>query len=117
MDLVNDSDLNREKVAESFIDTFAFLDSSLGESAFRRWDGDEFKGKFLMSVFEVIGRGTFQNVQEIRAMEEADRNRFIEDKAKALWDDPTFQENSGGGVRSTTRLTNLLPMAREFMHT
>lgn len=113
--LAKDQDMNREEVAANFRDTFNLLDSSLGASAFRRWDGTEFRGKFLMSVFEVIGLGTFQNVEAIKEIPEADKNGFFEEKAKTLWDNVTFQVNSGGGVRGTTRLTNLLPMARNFM--
>lgn len=115
IELAKDKDLDRGQVANKFRNTFTFLNDSLGDSAFRRWDGNAFRGKFLMSVFEVIGLGTFQNIAEIEVMTEENRNAFLIQRAKDLWDDGTFQENSGGGVRGTTRLLNLLPMARDFM--
>lgn len=113
--LAKDATLDRAQVGTDFSDTFAFLHASLGDGAFRRWNGNAFQGMFLMSVFEVIGLGVFQNIDAFRNMGDADRETFLQGKAKSLWDDPTFQNNSGAGVRGTTRLTNLVPMAQKFM--
>ena len=68
-----------------------------------------------MSVFEVMAPGIAQNIDEISKMESDARNNFIKSKAQTLWQDDIFQNNSGGGVRGTTRLVNLLPMSKEFL--
>lgn len=93
--------------------TFTSLMNALGSNAFKRWDGADFRGKFLISVFEVLAPGVAKNIDAIEALPDA--SSFIRDKAKALWANPTFQNYSGGGTRGTTRLVNLLPMAAEFM--
>ncbi|ODR93444.1 hypothetical protein AUC69_04385 [Methyloceanibacter superfactus] len=98
-----------------FEQTFSVLSDALGSSAFKRWDGESFGGKFLMSVFEVMAIGTSKNIDEITALNPEERSQFLTQKAKALWDDPVFQRNSGAGVRGTTRLVNLLPMATDFL--
>jgi len=92
--------------------TFALLNRSMGSSSFKRWNGNQFSGKFLMSVFEVVTVGVSSNIDRIEALDDADQ--YIRDRCQALWENEVFQNNSGAGVRGTTRLTNLLPMAREF---
>lgn len=109
-----DLDLNAETVV--FQQTFQFLNEALGSSAFKRWNGHAFQGKFLLSVFEVMATGVSKNVGSLAAMNNADRNVFIESKAKGLWDNPAFTTNSGAGVRGTTRLAKLLPLAADWLN-
>lgn len=113
--LLSDEAYDRDQRGDVFRRTFHYLNSALGEMSFKRWDGETFKGKFLMSVFEVLATGIAKNIEAISQMQEPDRNAFVSEKAKALWQDEVFQNNSGGGVRGTTRLVNLLPMAKEFL--
>jgi hypothetical protein len=90
------------------------LDRALGDKAFRKWDGQSFSGKFLMSVFEVVATGVSKNLEDIEALPENERTRFVVKRCKELWSDATFTKNNGAGVRGTTRLANLLPMAGDF---
>ena len=113
--LLSDEEFDRDLHTDIFHRTFSYLNSALSEMAFKRWDGVSFKGKFLMSVFEVMASGIAKNITLIGQMEETARKEFIVTKARALWQDNVFNSNSGGGVRGTTRLVNLLPMAEEFL--
>jgi len=79
--------------------TFVALDDALNGGAFKRWDGNAFTGKFLMSVFEVMATGTSLNIDEIDALGDQ-RTEFLVAKAKALWDDQVFRDNSGACPRS-----------------
>ena len=99
----------------AFEHTFRILNRALGDKAFKRWDGANFSGKFLMSVYEVIATGTSKNLEAILMLPEDAQDAFVVEKAKTLWSHPTFGANSGAGVRGTTRLANLLPMAEAFM--
>lgn len=105
---------NEEKI---FRKTFEFINNSLGDSAFKRWDGNSFKGKFLMSVYEVVSIGVSMNIDNIEKMEEKERNLFIKNKSRDLWKNKIFQKYSGAGIRGTTRLSKLLPIASEFFRT
>lgn len=105
-------DYNNAAEEQVFTATFNLLNAALGAKAFKRWDGTDFKGKFLMSVFEVVATGVSHNLSAIRS--EADPAAFVTKRCQDLWQDTDFQRNSGAGVRGTQRLTNLLPMAKTF---
>ncbi|MFZ2854930.1 MAG: DUF262 domain-containing protein [Rhodocyclaceae bacterium] len=93
--------------------TFGLLTAALGESAFKRWNGTEFGGKFLQSVFEVVALGVSIHIVAIEALGPA-KEQWVADRCKALWANETFDQYSGAGIRGTTRLTRLLPLANEF---
>jgi len=97
-----------------FKKTFSLLNNSLGENAFKRWDGHSFGGKFLMSLYETIAFGVSQNLDEIEHKGRDEQKEFVIARAKDLWSDPVFEKNSGAGIRGTTRLSKLLPMAKGF---
>jgi len=99
-----------------FSKTFKYLNEALGDRAFKRWNGQTFSGKFLMSVFEVLATGISHNVAAIDAMPNADRNQFIVQAARQLWDNQLFTANSGAGVRGTTRLARLLPISARLLN-
>jgi len=105
-------DLENEKYV--FEQTFIILFDAMADKAFKRWDGIDFKGKFLMSVFEVIAIGISKNLEKIMTLQEDKRKEYVINRCKALWDNSTFKGNSGAGIRGTTRLSNLLPLAEQF---
>lgn len=113
--IATDAGLDMEGEGEIFEKTFKFLNDAMGDAAFKRWNGENFSGKFLMSVFEVLATGVSENVAALEAMSEEDRNFFICTAAKNLWGNEIFQQNSGAGVRGTTRLSRLLPIAPELL--
>lgn len=100
---------------EAFTKTFGFLNTALGDRSFQRWDGQNFSGKFLISVFEVLAIGLSKNLPAYDAMDEPARIQAIQAKAHTLNDQPVFAENSGAGVRGTTRLSKLLPVAEALI--
>lgn len=101
---------NRDEEGDVFRRTFEILDQALGLNAFKRWDGNAFTGKFLMSVFEVVALGVSKNLVALEGLNQNVRNAFLVEKCQTLWVNPTFLQYSGGGVRGTTRLANLLPL-------
>jgi len=113
--LASDPTFNMDEQAKVFTKTFQFIDEALGDAAFKRWNGNAFSGMFLMSVFEVLATGISHNLDALEALTPEDRKQFIHDKAIGIWSDPGFTRNSGAGVRGTTRLTRLLPIAAELM--
>jgi hypothetical protein len=107
-----------DMVAEGgvFSRTFQYLNDALGDKAFKRWNGNAFAGKFLMSVFEVLATGVSFNVQTLGDMQPDDRKQFLVQRAKGLWSNEAFTTNSGAGVRGTTRLAKLLPIAKDLLN-
>jgi len=115
MELATNETFDRDKMGTEFALAFRYINEALGESAFKRWNGGGFSGKFLMSVFEVISKGVSENLPALRQMDDQPRSVFLLNAAKDLWKNPTFNQNSGAGVRGTTRLTKLLPLAAELL--
>ncbi len=103
-------DWDEEK--QHFERVFLRLNAAMGERTFKRWDGSDFKGKFLMSLFETVGYGTSVNIDSIE--DESDPDEFIRSRARDIWGDDTFIKNSGAGVRGTTRLSKLIDFAKDF---
>jgi len=113
--MATDAGFDMDTEAEIFTKTFQFLDEALGEKAFKRWNGVNFSGKFLMSVFEVMATGVSHNADELEALGQPQRRDFINNVAQTLWNNATFSQNSGAGVRGTTRLSRLLPIAADLL--
>lgn len=115
MKMATDKTFDMVLESEVFTKTFKFLSEALGSLAFKRWNGRSFAGKFLMSVFEVMSTGVSHNVDELEGFQPQKRKDFIEQAAKDLWENPVFNQNSGAGIRGTTRLSRLLPIAAELL--
>ena len=105
-------DWNAEE--DNFKKTFDLLNEALGQNAFKRWNGESFSGKFLMSLYETVAFGLSVNLSDFEKLSRKKQVSIIIQKAKSLWENPDFEKNSGAGIRGTTRLANLLPMAKEF---
>ncbi len=110
--MATDPDFDMTAEGAIFNRTFQLLYDAMGADSFKRWDGSIFKGKFLMSAFEVITMGVSKKLETIEALPNA--IEFIQARCRALYSDPVFKQYSGAGVRGTTRLLKLLPMAEEF---
>ena len=95
-----------------FTPTFQLLASALGQDAFKKWDGARHSGGFLISGFDAIAHGVSSNLTAIQALD--DPEGWVRVKARAIWAEEQFQQNSGMGVRGTTRLMNLLPFGVKF---
>ena len=115
INLASKQKFDRQAEGEVFRKTFEFLKEALGSRAFQRWDGTNFSGKFLMSIFEVLAIGLSKNLPEYEVMSLANRQKKIEEKARGLNASPIFADNSGAGVRGTTRLSKLLPVAEALV--
>ena len=112
--LATDSLFSKEDEESIFRRTFTLFVRSLGEKAFKLWDGNDFKGKFLMSLFEVMAIGVSKNIDQIEQMSQNEQDEFIREKSKAILDNKTFQKYKTN-VSGSTRLTHLLPIAEDFL--
>lgn len=103
---------DREKERKIFQKSFDLIHETLGESAFKRHDGQRFSGQFLISAFEAIAVGVSTNLNSIQ--KQKNPAQFIRRKAEELWKNNEFKESIGAGVRGTTRLHTILPFAKKF---
>ena len=105
------TETERNKEECHFHKTFDLLVEALGADAFRKWNGEEHRGPFLISGFDAIGHGVACNQDGISSL--PDRASWVRKKARAIWQDATFVRYSGQ-VRGTTRLKHLLPFGVEY---
>jgi hypothetical protein len=112
--LAGNRNIDWEDEQSRFERAFELLNDTFGEDAFKRWNGTAFTGKFLMSVFEVVGSGLSYHLEEIEGL--SNPKKFLREKAKGLWSHATFNDYSGAGIRGTTRLQKLLPFAKEYLN-
>jgi Protein of unknown function DUF262 len=107
--LANDKSFDYEGEASAFRKTFALLASTLEDSSFRRYDSSKqrFAGAFSVSAFEALAIGMGYN-PEVAAANPAK----IETKVKTMWADRAFVENSGSGIRASSRIPKVIPYGR-----
>ena len=115
MKMATDKNFDMKVEGTVFANTFKFLFDALGPAAFKRWNGNVFSGKFLMSVFEVMSIGVSHNIDALEQLAPQQRNDFLQQAARDLWSNQMFNQNSGAGVRGTTRLSRLLPIAADLL--
>jgi len=98
-----------KKEATAFSETFAVLSSTLEDNAFRRYDRNKqrFVGGFSVSAFEAVAIGIGYNPKVAKT-----NPALLEKKVKEMWSTSEFSENSGSGVRASSRVPKIIPYGR-----
>ena len=93
----------------AFRETFAMLSEQLASDAFRRYDPQRqrFVGGFSVSAFEAVAIGMGYNYKKVKG-----KGVQIPEKVKEMWTDPEFTENSGSGIRASSRVPKIIPYGR-----
>lgn len=103
------ADINLEHEKEVFDKTFKLIQRSLGDNAFKKYDGERFKGQVMLSSYEVIAIGIANNLDSIVNLE--DPLSFIYEKTKNLYNDEEYEMIkkviSGRAVTRFGILTNM----------
>lgn len=99
------------EIEENFKKTFSTLNRILGEKSFKKYNGSEFKGKFLESSFESISTGISKNIDSYLAP--TTDNTLLE-KIKSLYSQETYINTSGSGSNAKSRIPKLVPFAIDF---
>ncbi|HSY98582.1 MAG TPA: DUF262 domain-containing protein [Terriglobales bacterium] len=100
-------DLKNEEVV--FRETFAILASVLGDDAFRRYDTAKkrFLGGFSVSAFEAVAIGIGYNPKKAKA-----NPKQVQQRVEQMWSDTEFVDNSGSGIRASSRVPKIIPYGR-----
>ena len=111
---INDSGFDRGAEKKEFERVFTALSSVLGEDSFKRFNKtkNRAEGGILISVFEVLalGLGYHAGLPKFKSLQSK-----ILDVHKKLWDDKSFKENTGSGVRASTRLPVTIKLGRNML--
>lgn len=101
-------EVKHEEYQERFKATFDHIFNTAGSNAFRRYTNGNFKGGFLLSPFEVIAYGLGYNYPNFPTTDQT------LGKIKDLYNNKTYQQWSGSGVRANSRLPHLIPLGRNI---
>jgi len=107
--LAQDKSFDYKKEEAAFRETFALLAKTLEDNSFRRYDRSKqrFVGGFSVSAFEALAIGLGYNPK----VASADPTR-IEKGVKSMWHDKEFVDNSGSGIRASSRIPKIVPYGR-----
>jgi len=102
--------INWNTEEKAFKRTFTVINDSLGFDAFRRYDNklNKFSGGFLLSAFETIALGIGFHSGNSSYNKITLKNQVI-----SMWSSPTYNQNSGSGVKAESRLPKLIPFGRK----
>jgi len=114
IELAGSANLDRDTETRYFVDTFQILGAALGKDSFKRYDGTKFSGQFSISAYEAIVIGLSKNIEDISALGEKESIEYVREKVRKMWNKDVFRQNSGAGVRGTSRLSKLLPWAINY---
>jgi hypothetical protein len=103
-------DFDDEK--KKFIKLLSLLNSSCDEKCFKKYDGADFKGKFLESAYEAITLGLGANLDDHSETSNKD-SKIILDKIIQMWSENGFTKYSGSGSNAQVRIPKMI----KFGHT
>lgn len=110
-DILNNTAFPFEEVKANFEETFLQLNQILGEKSFKKYNGNDFKGKFLESAFEAVGIGLSANINDYNFPAD---NDLLEKKIRELYDQEIYSRTSGSGSNAKSRIPKLIPFAKEY---
>ncbi|MGA7080018.1 MAG: DUF262 domain-containing protein [Terriglobales bacterium] len=107
--IAQDKSFDYKKEEAAFRDTFAVLASTLADDAFRRYDKGKqrFVGGFSVSAFEAVAIGLGYNPKIATA-----KPSLVEKGVMSMWGDAEFVQNSGSGIRASSRVPRIVPYGR-----
>lgn len=110
IDIATDTKYDIDSELALFSRIFELLENSLSADSFKKYDNGNFVRGFLISAYEAITHGMSQKIDSL----EAGGNDLVIDSIKKMWADDRFTDNAKAGVRGTTRLANILPIAKDW---
>ncbi len=110
-EILNNEELNLQDIKENFVNTFSVLNRLLEDKAFKKYNGDDFKGKFLESAYEAISIGVASNIDQYTFPKD---DILLISKIKDLYNQQTYTQTSGSGSNAKNRIPKLVPFSKQF---
>ena len=106
-------DFNLAKEEEIFKKTFDFINHTISDDAFKRYNTnkDAFQGRFLLSMYETIAVGVGKNFAKGDLTFSTEETR---EKVSSVWRNENFQSRTGSGVSVSSRLPVLIPLGENL---
>lgn len=94
---------------EKFYRIFKLLSELFGENAFKRLKDDKYKGPILISAYEAIIPGVYNNIDYWEANMELLRRKVVQ-----LYNQPQYENATRRGVRPLDRMCQLIEFSRTW---
>lgn len=104
--------VNESEIICRFKKTFSFLNKTMGEDAFKKYNGCKYTGPVMASSFQTIAFGIYKNIDKIIKMNNS--REWVKDKCKKLYSEDKFIKNTTPGVRSIPRFKELSIFGDEY---
>lgn len=112
-EVATDSSFILKEQGDKFIQVLELIDGAHGADSFKRRDAaGRYLGQFLLTKYEVITYGIAVNLAEI--LQQKSPSDFIRTVLDTIDSNDVYKNNSGSGVRASSRLSNLLTLGREI---
>lgn len=92
-----------------FEETFTLLASSMGEDAFRRFNGERHLGPFSIACYEFVTSGVAANLAHWQ-----EHPDDLRERVRSVWSASEFRSNSGTGMSPRRRVPRLVVLARDY---
>lgn len=110
-DILNSAAFDFSLVKQNFELTFETLNRILGEKSFKKYNGTDFKGKFLESAFEAVSVGLASNITNYTLPQD---DATIIAKIQNLYSEGIYNSTSGSGSNAKSRIPRLVPFAKKY---
>ncbi len=113
IEYADNPDFNLQSEETIFKKTFDFINHTIGDDAFKRFNTDKgtFQGRFLLSMYETIAVGVGKNIAK---KDISFSNEEVRSKVSSVWGNADFQNRTGSGVSVSSRLPILIPLGENL---
>lgn len=104
-----DSGMDWANEKEILAKTFRIINATLSDDSFKRKVGDDFKGGFQLTIFEVIATGTYLYLKA--GKDETALPHLLRTISSNIGSNPIFNRYSGSGSKANYRWPKFVPLA------
>lgn len=107
-----DSDMDWAEEKNLLAKTFRIINATLSDDAFKRKVGENFKGGFQLTIFEVIATGTYLYLKS--GKDETALPQLLRSVSNGLGTNDIFKQYSGSGSKANYRWPKFVPLAKSL---
>ncbi|SEH06649.1 DUF262 domain-containing protein [Candidatus Venteria ishoeyi] len=107
-----DGNIDWDKEKKLLAKTFRIINATLSDNAFKRKAGEQFKGGFQLTIFEVIATGAYLYLKN--DMDETKLPERLRKVSNDIGINETFIRYSGSGSKANYRWPKFVPLAKSL---
>jgi hypothetical protein len=114
--IASKDDFDKQSLQSAFEKTFDFLNETLEENSFKKFNRNKYSGPILMPLFEIVAAGLGYHLLNGHELPEPES---FKEKHQTILSDPKLNRalnisDSGRGSNSRTRIPNTIDYGRKW---